>query len=231
MADDLEELRRLLHDAKRPRVQNLLSTEIANLEKVQQSTNAAVEEQTARLKALDAPTKEVAAPEKKIAPPSIRYSTLSTFSWDQDTDKVKIYIPLEGASQEKTVVDFQTASLDLKVHDVNGKSYHFCIQKLSKEIVPTASRVIVKPKRIILSLKKADSRNWLDLVKREEKIKPPSSMEKDGDPMASLMGLMKNMYDEGDDEMKKTIAKAWTDARTGQNANKPDFGSSLTDTF
>lgn len=34
MADDLEELRRLLHDAKRPRVQNLLSTEIANLEKV-----------------------------------------------------------------------------------------------------------------------------------------------------------------------------------------------------
>lgn len=82
----------------------------------------------------------------------------------------QIYIPLEGASQDKTVVDFQTASLDLKVHDVNGKSYHFCIQKLSKEIVPTASRVIVKPKRIILSLKKADSRNWLDLVKREEKV-------------------------------------------------------------
>jgi hypothetical protein len=43
--------------------------------------------------------------------------------------------------------------------------------------------------------------------------------------------LLQNMYDEGDDEMKKTIAKAWTDARTGQNANKPDFGSSLTDTF
>lgn len=82
----------------------------------------------------------------------------------------QIYIPLEGASQEKAVVDFQTASLDLKVHDVNGKNYHFCIQKLSKEIVPTASRVIVKPKRIILSLKKADSRNWLDLVKREEKV-------------------------------------------------------------
>lgn len=57
---------------------------------VQQSTNAAVEEQTARLKALDAPIKEVAAPEKKIAPPTIRYNTLSTFSWDQDTDKVKV---------------------------------------------------------------------------------------------------------------------------------------------
>lgn len=43
--------------------------------------------------------------------------------------------------------------------------------------------------------------------------------------------LLQNMYDEGDDEMKKTIAKAWTEARTGQNANKPDFGSSLKDTF
>lgn len=43
--------------------------------------------------------------------------------------------------------------------------------------------------------------------------------------------LLQNMYDEGDDEMKKTIAKAWTEARTGQNENKPDFGSSLKDTF
>lgn len=27
------------------------------------------------------------------------------------------------------------------------------------------------------------------------------------------------MYDEGDDEMKRTIAKAWTDARTGKTAD------------
>lgn len=25
-----------------------------------------------------------------------------------------------------------------------------------------------------------------------------------------------NMYEDGDEEMKKTIAKAWTDARTGK---------------
>lgn len=29
---------------------------------------------------------------------------------------------------------------------------------------------------------------------------------------------MQNMYEDGDDEMKKTIAKAWTDARTGKAA-------------
>ena len=32
---------------------------------------------------------------------------------------------------------------------------------------------------------------------------------------------MQNMYEDGDDEMKKTIAKAWTDARSG----KPGAGS------
>jgi calcyclin binding protein len=32
------------------------------------------------------------------------------------------------------------------------------------------------------------------------------------------------MYDEGDDEMKKTIAKAWSDARTGKPVQPPKYG-------
>lgn len=30
---------------------------------------------------------------------------------------------------------------------------------------------------------------------------------------------LQNMYEEGDDEMKRTIAKAWTDARSGKTAD------------
>lgn len=37
--------------------------------------------------------------------------------------------------------------------------------------------------------------------------------------MAGIMDLMKNMYEGGDEEMKKTIAKAWTDARSGKVAD------------
>lgn len=40
--------------------------------------------------------------------------------------------------------------------------------------------------------------------------------------IADLLWLtwkLQNMYDEGDDEMKRTIAKAWTDARTGKTAD------------
>lgn len=45
-------------------------------------------------------------------------------------------------------------------------------------------------------------------------------MDKDldsSDPNASLMGLMKKMYDEGDDEMKRTLNKAWTESQDKKN--------------
>ena len=34
-------------------------------------------------------------------------------------------------------------------------------------------------------------------------------MSKDADPSASLMDMMKNLYQSGDADMKKTIAEAW----------------------
>lgn len=82
----------------------------------------------------------------------------------------QIYISLEGATQEKASVDFQSESVNLKVHDVNGKNYQFSVPRLAKKIVPSASKILVKPKRIILTLKKADSGSWFDLSKKEEKV-------------------------------------------------------------
>ena len=32
------------------------------------------------------------------------------------------------------------------------------------------------------------------------------------------MGMLKQMYDEGDDEMKRTLAKAWTESREKKGA-------------
>jgi len=34
-------------------------------------------------------------------------------------------------------------------------------------------------------------------------------MDKNADPSASLMDMMKNLYQSGDPDMKKTIAEAW----------------------
>lgn len=42
-------------------------------------------------------------------------------------------------------------------------------------------------------------------------------MDEGKDPGDSLMQMMKNMYETGDDEMKRTIAKAWTESREKAN--------------
>ncbi|CAH1448653.1 unnamed protein product [Lactuca virosa] len=203
---DLEELRHLQSIAKRPRVVSLISSEIRNLEK--QLNDAA----------LVAPTPTpISTNLKKASEPALKYTTLGSFSWDQDTDKVKIYVFLEGVDQEKVDTEFNRMSVDVKFHDVNGKNYRCAIPKLNKEIVPEKCKVLVKPTKVIITLIKASKGNWMDLHFKDDKIKP--SLDKERDPMAGIMDLMKNMYEEGDDEMKKTIAKAWTDARSGKAAD------------
>ena len=41
-------------------------------------------------------------------------------------------------------------------------------------------------------------------------------VDESADPNDSLMTMMKQMYDEGDDEMKRTITKAWSESRNKQ---------------
>jgi calcyclin binding protein len=38
-------------------------------------------------------------------------------------------------------------------------------------------------------------------------------MDENADPQDGLMSLMKKMYEDGDDEMKRTISKAFTESR------------------
>ncbi|KAI4372054.1 hypothetical protein MLD38_010338 [Melastoma candidum] len=213
MADDLtldlEELRDLRALAKRPRVVSLISSEIERLEKMSK-------EAVAPPAAAHAPL-PIATAKSVPASRAVTYTALSSFSWDQDNDKVKIYISLEGVDREKTETEFKSTSVDIKIHDVNGKNYRYAIPKLNKEIEPEKCKVLVKPTRIVITLVKASKGNWLDLHLKEDKLKP--GLDKEKDPMAGIMDLMKNMYDEGDDEMKRTIAKAWSDARSGNAAD------------
>ncbi|XP_023001468.1 calcyclin-binding protein [Cucurbita maxima] len=204
---DLEELRHLHSIAKRPRVLSLISSEISNLEKLSKET----------VPQTHAPTPVSISTAKVPINSGIVYTPLPGFSWDQDNDKVKIYVSLEGIEQEKVEADYKKQSIDIKFHDVKGKNYRFAIPKLNKEIVPEKCKLLVKPTRAVITLYKASKGNWLDLHLKEDKLKP--GLDKERDPMAGIMDLMKNMYDEGDDEMKRTIAKAWTDARSGKTAD------------
>jgi len=203
---ELDELRQLEGLAKRPRVQSLLANEIRNVEAKLAKAAAPTPEPQAAVAAATAPAR-----------PGLNYVTLGSFSWDQDNDKIRIYIFLEGVEQEKVETIFKPMSVDIKFHDVNGKNYRCAIPKLNKEIVPDKCKVVVKPTKVVVTLCKASKGNWLDLYFKEDKFKP--SMDKEKDPMSGIMDLMKNMYEEGDEDMKRTIAKAWTDARSGKTTD------------
>jgi calcyclin binding protein len=58
---------------------------------------------------------------------------------------------------------------------------------------------------------------------KEDKFKTDKK-EDFSDPNASIMNMMKKMYEEGDDTMKKTIAEAWTKSKDnkGKDAFKFD---------
>ena len=66
-------------------------------------------------------------------------------------------------------------------------------------------------------MKKADSNHWINLLKKGGDAKPGKSGALDAlgageDPSASLMGMMKDLYNTGDDDMKRTIAESWSKA-------------------
>ncbi|CAM0882641.1 unnamed protein product [Alopecurus aequalis] len=193
---DLEELRRLESLATRPRVLSLLSNEI---------------------RSVDTKLASRTAPVPAAAPAGVSYVTLGSFSWDQDNEKIRVYVFLENVDQEKVETTFKPMSVDIKFHDVKGKNYRCAIPKLSKEIVPEKCKIVVKPTKVVITLWKASTGSWLDLPYKEDKFKP--SMGKDKDPMSGIMDLMKDMYVEGDENMKRTIAQAWTDARSGKTAD------------
>jgi hypothetical protein len=44
------------------------------------------------------------------------------------------------------------------------------------------------------------------------KDKFKSKLDNNKDPMVDILVLMKNMYEESDDDMNKTTAKAWSEA-------------------
>ena len=67
---------------------------------------------------------------------------------------------------------------------------------------------------VIVTLPKTNSSTWADLKTVDSKMaKKPPKMEESEDPGAGIMNLMKQMYDDGDDEMKRTISKAWYESR------------------
>ncbi|XP_069497231.1 calcyclin-binding protein [Ambystoma mexicanum] len=216
---DLEEVTELLGKASRQRVRKVLLAEQCKLE-------------TELERSPEVLTKETFEPKKPAAivgPIASGYTVkINNYGWDQSNAFVKIYVTLSGVHKvpaENVQVHFGERSFELLVKDLNGKSYSLIINNLLKPISVESSLRKVKTDTILVMCRKKSEQQWecLTQVEKQLKEKNKPSIDKDVDPNEGLMKLMKKMYDEGDDEMKRSLNKAWMETREKQERGQMEF--------
>ena len=87
------------------------------------------------------------------------------------------------------------------------------------------SKVVVKKNSIKLSMRKTKGQygydQWLELTAKKPKAEGGAKTD---DPSASIMDMMKQMYDDGDDQMKRTIGEAMLKSRQEQQRGGGGMG-------
>lgn len=125
-----------------------------------------------------------------------------------------------GDIKDRVSCEFTKSSFDLKILGYNGKNLRLFKNNLDKEILPEESKAIVKKNKVTIKMRKPKgqygSDHWSDLTQK----RPALDGEKKKDPGDSLMDMMKDMYDNGDDQMKKTLGEAMLKSRENQAQGK-----------
>ncbi|KAM4728948.1 calcyclin-binding protein isoform 2-T2 [Anableps anableps] len=203
---DLQELSSLLEKAERKRVQDLLKQEQKKVEK-ELATKRQQQQQQAR-KDADPSAASKAAYTVKI----------TSYAWDQSEKFVKIYLDLKDVhkiSSENVEVEFTERSFSVLIKDLNGKNHQMTVLNLLHPINEKDSYKKVKTDILLIMLKKETTKKWecLTAVEKRSKEKDKPSMDENADPSDGLMSMLKKIYEDGDDEMKRTINKAWTESQ------------------
>ena len=163
-----------------------------------------------------APTKPPAsmpmpAPSSSSSSSNILYVPISSFGWDQDSygkepNFVYVYVMSGvdgvGAVKDSVTCDFTETSFDLKILGLDGKNLRLRKDNLDKKINVGESKIIVKKNKVTIKMKKVKGEygydSWTNLTAKHKKL---TEGGKEKDPGASLMDMMKDLYDEGDDNM------------------------------
>lgn len=217
---DIEELSALLGQAQRQRSKDMLGIEVR---KLQTELSMLPESRTSDSK----PAAAALDPSGKC------YEVkLNNYGWDQSDKFMKLYVTLKNVHtlpEGAVRCNFTDKSLDLRADGLENRNYHMPINNLCEEIDASKSYIKVKTDTIVIFLaKKIPNKSWSHVTGVEKKIKeaksaPLSDLEKGSDPEENLMSLMKKMYQDGDEDMKKIIAKAWTESQDKKQFAQPDF--------
>lgn len=162
---------------------------------------------------------------RPVVPSFAKYIPIDRFSFDAggyNAPFVTVYVSLMGVgsiSRDLISCNFQPSSFDLIVNDLNGKSYRLFQDHLEKDIDPALSKIVVKSDKIIVKLAKVKQRDyggydyWTKLSDKKAREKDKKTKD---DPQSSIMDLMKQMYDDGDDNMKKIIGETMMKQQRGE---------------
>ncbi|OHT02929.1 hypothetical protein TRFO_29875 [Tritrichomonas foetus] len=214
-ANDLRELKRLLALGSTPYVESFFKAEIAKLQAQFPETESTAASPSS------APAQTPAQAQK----PRRNYQMLDSYSFSDSNSSAKIILSkIEGAGEaeiefEPTERGFQICIIREKQNKPNLK---LTVQPLYKKINPSESKYTIRNDRITITLAKKKNTSWMKLKKssldKKPKSSPADNSKAKDDPNGALMDMMKKMYDEGDDEMKRTISKAMWEAQH----KKPD---------
>ncbi|XP_043858786.1 calcyclin-binding protein [Dromiciops gliroides] len=219
---DLEEVKELLGKATRKRIRDILTAEKSKLE-------TEIKHKTTKQKGQEKGETIDEKPAAVVAPISVGYTVkINNYGWDQSDKYVKIYITLNGVQQvptENVQVQFKERSFEVLVKNLNGKNYSMTVNNLLKPISVEGSSRKIKTDTVLVLCKKKQEQKWdyLTQVEKECKEKEKSSFDNDTDPSEGLMNVLKKIYEDGDDEMKRTINKAWVESREKQAKGESEF--------
>jgi calcyclin binding protein len=170
--------------------------------------------------------------------PSAKFIPVDRFSFDAggyNSQFVTLYVPLPGVgsiARDLVTCEFTKSSFDLIVRNLkDGKSYRlYKKDDLEHDIDDKNCKIIVKADKVIVKLakvKKGDYGGYDFWTKLTDNKKKSSSSLGGGsgkeNPQDSIMNLMKDMYDQGDDNMKKMIGETMMKQQRGE-LNRSDMG-------
>jgi len=217
---DVTELKQLIEKAQRPKVKDLLQINVRKLETDLSKLRDEKEKQDSRLKNQTSSDVATSTAKSTIIPDS----QIKDYSWDQSERFVKLYLTnfpgLNELSDEAFKIKYTDESLEIRIENYKGKNLVFNINKTCHKINPEKSYHKVKSDYLLVFISKHNpGSNWSHFTHADKmnadanKMKTEPKLDDKEDPSASLMNMMKKMYEDGDDDMKRTIAKAWTEGQ------------------
>lgn len=229
---EVEEVENLLNQATYPGVRGSLQNYLNKLKLTASQTESIPNVDTTN-SSVSTGTSTVATPVSTLKPLVSfgQFIAIENFSWDQgpyNTPVVTVYVELDGVGSVKddVKIQFGTHSFDLQVFGLNGKNYRLVKDNLDKDIIPNQSKIIVKQNKILIKLQKVKGEysyeNWNALSAKKPR-NAETEAEKKKDPSSSLMSMMKDMYDDGDENMKKIIGEAMLKSKSGEKPETPSF--------